>query len=311
MVRRKAAAFVAALVGIVCALVPGAAQAASAPSQAGSPPAFPVTVKAANGDVRIVRRPVRIVSLSPTATETLFAVGAGKQVIAVDDQSNFPAKAPHTALSGYRPNAEAIVGYRPDLVVISSNPSGIVKTLTKLGITVILAPPAVNLSRAYAQMQQLGQATGHADGAKALIRWMRKQIAQAVASVPKGGRQLSVYTELSPDFYSATSRTFIGQILGLLGLRNIADSAAPAAGDYPKLSGEFIISANPDLIVLADSKCCGQSPATVAARTGWGGIAAVRLGGVVSVSDDIASRWGPRIVAFVRIVAARVKAAKQ
>jgi iron complex transport system substrate-binding protein len=83
-------------------------------------PAFPVTIKAANGYVTIAKRPVRIVSLSPTATESLFAIGAGAQVIAVDDQSNYPATAPRTRLSGFRPNAEAIAAYEPDLVVTSS-----------------------------------------------------------------------------------------------------------------------------------------------------------------------------------------------
>ena len=82
----------------------------------------------------IRKRPSRIVSLSPTATETLFAIGAGAQVVAVDDQSDYPKQAPHTTLSGYTPNVEAIAAYKPDLVVASSDPNDLVAALEKLGI---------------------------------------------------------------------------------------------------------------------------------------------------------------------------------
>jgi iron complex transport system substrate-binding protein len=273
-----------------------------------TPPPFPVTVTAANGKVTLRHRPVRIVSLSPTATEDLFAIGAGRQVVAVDDQSNYPARAPHTKLSGYTPNAEAIAGYRPDLVVASGNPNGLFAALKKLRIPVLLEPAAKNLTGAYAEIQQLGLATGHRQAARALVARMRSQIKAIVASVPQPSRSLSVYHELSPDYYSATSSTFIGQVYKLFGLRNIADAADKSSSGYPQLSGEYIVSTNPDLIVLADTKCCSQSPSTVAGRAGWGSVAAVQRGGVVAADDDIASRWGPRIVRFIRLVAAKMRA---
>jgi iron complex transport system substrate-binding protein len=247
--------------------------------------------------------PTRIISLSPTATEDLFAIGAGKQVVAVDDQSDYPANAPHTKLSGYTPNAEAIAAYHPDLVVLAEDASGIVEALGKLKIPVLLQMPAANLAGAYAQLTQLGKATGHVAGAKAVIARMKSGVAKAVASMPKGS-QLSFYEELGPDYYSVTSTTFGGQALKLLGLKDIADAADKSGSGYPKLSGEYILAANPDLIVLADTKCCGQSAATVGKRPGWGTIAAVKDGGVVAVSDDIASRWGPRIVDFMQAVVA-------
>jgi iron complex transport system substrate-binding protein len=257
--------------------------------------------------------PQRIVSLSPTATEDLFAIGAGPQVVAVDDQSNYPAGAPKTKLSGYTPNAEAIAGYKPDLVVISGNPSGIVAALAKLHIRTLLQPPAKNLAGAYAQLEQLGASTGHAARAHAVVTKLRRSIGQVVASVPPAAKGLTFYEELSPDYYSATSKTFTGQVLTLLGLKDIADAADKTGSGYPKLSAEFIVAASPDLIVLADTNCCGQTPAKVKARPGWGSISAVTNGGVVGVSDDIASRWGPRIVDFMRAVAERAKvvAAKQ
>jgi iron complex transport system substrate-binding protein len=112
-----------------------------------------------------------------------------------------------------------------------------------------------------------------------------------------------VYHELDPTYYSATSRTFIGGIYKLFGLRNIADAADSGGTGYPQLSAEYIVSANPGLIVLADGRCCGQSAAAVAARPGWSGIAAVRTHSVIAIDDSVASRWGPRVVTFVQAVA--------
>jgi iron complex transport system substrate-binding protein len=113
-----------------------------------------------------------------------------------------------------------------------------------------------------------------------------------------------VYHELDNTYYSASSKSFIGSVYALLGLDNIADPADSAGTGYPQLSAEGIVKANPDLIVLADSKCCQQTAATVGARPGWASIAAVKNGTVVTVDDDIASRWGPRVVELVKTVAA-------
>ena len=249
--------------------------------------------------------PHRIISLSPTATESLFAIGAGKQVVAVDDQSDYPKRAPRTSLSGYTPNVEAIAGYHPDLVVLSGNPNDVVSGLRKLGIRVLLQPAARNLSEAYAEISRLGVVTGHTKSANALVRRMKTAIAKSLKSVPK--LRLSVYHELDPTYYSATSQTFIGRIYKLFGLRNIADAADSTASGYPQLSGEYILSQNPGLIVLADTRCCGQSAATVANRPGWGGIAAVRNHRVVGIDDSVASRWGPRVVNLVQAVAKALK----
>ena len=118
---------------LVVALVP-AGTALSSPKATGS---FPVTITTPDGPVTIKAKPTRIVSLAPTATESLFAIGAGSQVIAVDDQSDYPRNAPKTSLSGFTPNVEAIAAYRPDLVVISYDTKGLSKALQGLGITVI------------------------------------------------------------------------------------------------------------------------------------------------------------------------------
>jgi cobalamin transport system substrate-binding protein len=270
---------------------------------------FPVTIHAANGTVTIPEKPVRIVSLSPTATEDLFAIGAGPQVIAVDDQSDYPAKAPKTKLSGYTPNLEAIAGYRPDLVVASNDTGGLVNGLGRLKIPVLLEPAATNLADVYAQIGELGAATGRTSQAKGVTAKLRRQVSGILGSLPAKAKGLTVYHELEPDYYSVTSRTFIGQVYKLLGLRDIADAADKSGSGYPKLSAEYIVAASPDLIVLADSVCCGQTAAKVAKRPGWQNVAAVRNGSVMAVDDSIASRWGPRIVTFLQQVAGAAKAA--
>jgi len=269
---------------------------------------FPATITESNGaSVTIAKEPHRIVSLSPTATEMLFAIDAGKQVIAVDEQSNYPANAPTTKLSGFTPNIEAIAAYTPDLVVASDDTGGLVHGIGALNIPVLIQPAAKNLDDAYKEIDQLGAATGRVVAATALQTKMRSDLATIVASIPKPARQLKVYHELDDTYYSATSATFIGQVYGLLGLKNIADGATTAAPDYPQLSAEYIVASSPDLIVLADTKCCHQGLSTVAGRPGWSSIAAVKSGQVVGVDDDIASRWGPRVVDFLRTVAPHVK----
>ena len=243
--------------------------------------------------------PERIVSLSPPATESLFAIGAGQQVVAVDDQSNYPEEAPHTKLSSYQPNVEAVAEYNPDLVVISYDPGDVVAGLKKLGIPVLMQAAPKNLEGAYAQIERLGEATGHAAEAESLVADLQNRIAELAEGKPGSG--LSVFHEISPDFYSATSKTFIGSVYTLLGAKNIADAAGGKAPDYPQLSAEYVVDSDPDVIVLSDTKCCAQSPKTVRARPGWENLTAVKGGNVVPVDDDIASRWGPRIVDFVEI----------
>jgi iron complex transport system substrate-binding protein len=277
-----------------------------ASSATSPPPTFPLKLKAADGVVTIIKRPARIVSLSASATEDLYAVGAGKQVVAVDSYSTYPPQAPRTHLSGFTPNIEAIAKYRPDLVLIDTDANHIVRELGKLGIPVLVEPPAANLTGVYAEITQIAKATGHARTASRVNANVRRRVAAIVHSVPRPTRPLKVYHELDQHFYSATSHTFIGQMYKLLGLVNIADKAK-GSGTYPQLSAEYIIASNPDLIVLADTVCCGQTRATVAARPGWSDIAAVKSGEVVPVNDSIASEWGPRIVLFLKAVASAVK----
>jgi iron complex transport system substrate-binding protein len=248
--------------------------------------------------------PERIVSLSATATEVLFAIGAEDQVVAVDEQSDYPPGVPTTDLSGYEPNVEAIAAYEPDLVVISGSPEDLAPSLEALGIEVYdqLAPATVD--EALEQIVDLGIVTGHEDEAADLVADMQADIDELVAAIPERDEPLTYYHELDETLYSVTSSTFIGQVYALAGLENIADAADPdgALGGYPQLSAELIVDADPDFVFLADAECCGQNADMLAARPGFAGLTAVEEGRVIELDEDVASRWGPRIVDLLRTI---------
>lgn len=271
--------------------------------------AGPFSVDADNGTVTLDERPTKIISLSATHTETLFAIGAGDQVIAVDDQSDYPPEVEDVKsdLSGYTPNVEAIAGYEPDLVIVGGDFTGLGEQLAAVGIPVWSGDAPETIDGAYDQIEQLGVLTGHVAEAAGVVADMQTEIEKILLDVPQTEEPLTFYHELDNTYYSIRSETFIGEVYSLAGLRNIADQAE-VADAYVQLSAELIISANPDLIFLADSECCGESSETVAARDGWGDIAAVQNGNVFSLEDDLASRWGPRTVDFLRAVVDSVAA---
>ncbi|HIM85339.1 MAG: ABC transporter substrate-binding protein [Acidimicrobiales bacterium] len=240
-----------------------------------------------------------IVSLSPTATEILFAIGAGDLVVAVDSMSNYPADAPVTDLSGFTPNVEAIAAYNPDLVVLSYDPGDLVAGLGALGITTVMQGSASSIDDTYAQITELGGLTGHSEDAAVVNAGIRADLAD-LAGDPVGAG-MTYFHEIDNTLYTATSSTFVGQLYALLGLENIADPADEAGFGWPQLSGEFILEADPDIIFLTDA-AWGESAETVAARPGWDLLTAVREGHVVAVDQDTSGRWGPRVVDFIESV---------
>lgn len=269
--------------------------------------AFPVTVKAGNGDVEIPNQPTKIVSLSPTATEMLFAIGAGPQTVAVDDQSSFPQEAPRTSLSGFTPNAEAVLGYQPNLVVVSNDTNNIVASLKAANVPVLVEPAAMTINDVYDQMIDLGEATGNKEKAVEKTDEMRSEMRLLTTDLEHKSDHPSYYYELDNTYFSVTSASFVGSIFSMFGLENIADSAN-SNNAYPQLSAESIILSNPDMVFLADSKCCGQNATTVAQRPGWSNINAVKSSSVFTLDDDVASRWGPRVVDLTREINKAVKA---
>jgi iron complex transport system substrate-binding protein len=263
--------------------------------------------------------PSCIVSLSPTATETLFAIGAGHQVQAVDSDSNYPTHGlPTKRINALNPSVESVIGIckaatgastKPNLVIISYDANSIKEKLTALGVRVVAQNAPTSLAGALAQIRQLGALTGHVASADVLASSMAKSIAADVKSVPAHpAKKLTVYYELDPTYYSLTSSTFVGALMKSLGVVNIADADATTAdAGYPQLSAEYITSANPKLIFLADTLCCKVTPASVRARAGFSKVSAVVNGHVVNLSDDVASRWGPRLSLLMNQITAAVK----
>ncbi len=301
--------FLALLLSLLLALTAcgGSSSGDDATASSSSGGAFPVTVTGDNGDLTLDAQPEKIVSMSATATEMLYAVGADDQVEAVDSSSNYPEGVPTTELSSFTPNAEAIAKYDPDLVVLSDDMNGIVDALDALKVPTLLLGAAQTLDDTYEQIDTLGAATGHADEADDVVADIQDRIQKAVDSVPADAKGLKVYHELDPTFFSAASSTFIGSIYTMFGLQNIADGAPDAAGGYPQLSAEYVVGQAPDLIVLADTKCCDQNAEAVAQRPAFATVPAVVKGDVVEADDDIASRWGPRVADFAESVAAALK----
>lgn len=302
-------ALILALVSGGCAADPETRAAAGGSTTAAGPAeaTFPVEIATAGGTVTVGARPERIVSLSPTATEMLFAIDAGEQVVAVDDQSDFPAEAPVTDLSGFTPNIEAIVGYQPDLVVAANDIDGLAERLDELETPLLILPAATDLDDMYDEIEHLGTATGQVREAAELVESLQSDIDHLVDQLPERDTALTYYHELDTTYFTVTSKTFLGDVYALAGLENIADAADDGSG-YPQLSAEQIIAANPDFIFLADTKCCDQSGATVRARPGWDTIRAVTDDHVVGLDDDVASRWGPRVVDLLAIVVDAVTA---
>jgi len=254
---------------------------------------------------------LRIVSLSPTATEMLYAIGAGDQVVAVDSLSTYPSEVANkvTKMSAYEPSAEAILGYTPDVVLISNDMNKITEQLQSVSsrkITVWTGAAAASLDDVYKQITELGALTGHANDAQKLVASMKDRITKAMPTAPSSG---TYFYELDNTLYSVTSNTFVGALLKPFGLTNVADGVE-VGNDYPQLNAEVIVKANPSIIFLADTKCCATNAAEVAKRPGWSGIDAVKNNRIVELDDDVASRWGPRVVDLIEQFATAVNSAK-
>jgi iron complex transport system substrate-binding protein len=259
---------------------------------------FPVSVDAANGSVEIAAQPVAIASLSPTATEMLYAIGAGDQVVAVDQESDYPADAPIADLVAADPNVDAIIGYQPDLVLVESET--VVPGLnSSLAAPVVVLPPATSLDDSYAQIELLGQATGHPTAAGELVDGMRSDV-QALAEQVSSSGGATVYHEVDPTPSTIASDSLLGELYLLAGLNNIAATIESASPGPVPIASQQVIDANPDWIFLAYG---GDAElAQVVARPGWGQLTAVQGNHVLVLDPDIASRWGPRTVELLQTI---------
>lgn len=295
-IKRPARALVATLLAVallpLAAANPSAATPRSAPASA---PPFPVKVTSGDGNVSIPARPTRILSLSASATQMLYEIGAGKQVVGVDKYSTWPANAPRTKFTGYETSAEDYLYLHPDLVIFAFSEGSLIKQLKLLGVPALLLPPATSFSGVYGQINELGLATGHKTAAARLDASLAQFLASSKEKAGAPARGQTYYIEVSPDYYTATSKTFIGAEFSLFGMRNVADAASHGTA-YPQISAEYLLKTNPDYVFLADTVCCHVTPANFAKRPAFSLLKAVKLHRVYGVNDSVASQWGPHTI---------------
>jgi iron complex transport system substrate-binding protein len=266
---------------------------------------YPLTIKSGGFTTKIAKEPKRIISLSPSATEIFFSIGADRQVLLVDSLSNYPKRAPISDISAFEPNVEAIVGKKPDLVLLSVDAmksTEIRNALTKLKVPVLMEKAPVTLTDVYAEINVLGKVTNKQSQAAALSKKMAKDIKSILASSKKSSG-VRIFHELDDTYYSVTSDTFIGRVYKDFGVINVADAAAGADSyGYPQLSAEYLLKSDPQAIFLSDAQY-GVTTQSVAQRAGWSQISAVKNGNVFALAADVPSRWGPRLVDFYRAIA--------
>ena len=241
----------------------------------------------------------RVVSLAPSNTEILFAIGAGNQVVGRDQASDFPevAKAVTDIGSTFDDlNAELIVSLNPDLVLAAeiNNPEQ-VKQLEDLGLTVYYLKNPLTLEGMYENVQTVARLTGHTEEAAALVESLKARVAAVDEKIAPISSRFSVFYELDATDpakpYTAGKGTFITQLIDRAGGYNIA---ADLDG-YPQLSLEQVVEADPAFIILGDARY-GVTPESIAQRPGWGNLSAVKNGNVLPFNDDLVSRPGPRLV---------------
>jgi iron complex transport system substrate-binding protein len=299
MFKARLRALPIAMVAIVFASV------LASPAQAAATK-YPITVKFGGYSTTIAKKPTKIISLSPSATEILYAVGAGSQILAVDNLSNYPANAPVSEISAFEPSVEAILAKKPDLVLLSIDSTKapqIRNALVKLGIPVLMEKAPATLKDVYAENTLLARVTDRQAGAVKLNASMAKSIKEILAKAKKSSK-IRIFHELDDTYYSVTSNTFIGKVYKDFGAVNIADAAAGADNSgYPQLSAEYLLKSDPQVIFLADAQY-GVTADSVSKRAGWSQISAVKNKKIVELPADISSRWGPRLVDFYKLIGA-------
>lgn len=243
--------------------------------------------------------PQRIVSLAPSNTEILFAIGAGDQVVGRDQLSDFPEEAKNVTDIGSTfdaLNTELIISLKPDLVLAAEiNTPEQVKQLEDLGLTVYYLKNPTTLEEMYGNLELVAQMTGHREEAATLIESLKERVAAVDEKIAPISSRPGVFYEMDGTDpakpYTAGKGTFITQLIERAGGQNIA---ADLEG-YPQLSLEQVVAADPAFIILGDARY-GVTPESIAERPGWDNLSAVKNGQVVPFNDDLVSRPGPRLV---------------
>lgn len=244
-------------------------------------------------EVTLAAAPQRIVSMVPSHTETVCALGACHLLVGVDNWSNWPESVSAVPALGdaFAPDLEALVALQPDLV-LADEYSGIHEPLAALGIPVYAGTPQ-SFSEALEFFEVLGAMLDRPTEAALLIGRVQGQI-EGVTAVLEGVEGPTVFIELDPTPYSAGPNSYMGTLLSLAGGVNILEVAL---GDFPQVDPEYVVGADPQVILLTDAPF-GVTAADVAARPGWAGLTAVQQGRVLELDGntvDMLSRAGPRL----------------
>lgn len=251
--------------------------------------------------VRFKATPQRVVSLLPSLTETVCALGQCDKLVGIDRFSNWPASVQSLPRLGGLEDApvEAIVALRPDVVLLAQS-ARVGARLEALGIQVVALEPK-NLADVHRVLLVLGTLL-QAPQANALWQQMEQALATAVATVPARAKGARVYFEVSREPYAASESSFIGELLARLGLRNIVPGSM---GPFPQINPEFVVRADPDLIVVGDGSAAGLQQ-----RPGWSGMRALQQKHLCTFGaeqGDVLVRPGPRMALAAQIMAQCVK----
>ena len=279
-------------VAVTCAATPLAAE----------PTAFPLTITDDAGrQVTIERSPTRIVSIAPSNTEMLFALGLDERIVGVDSYSTYPPEAGQKPQVGsyLEPDLERVVAAEPDLILATEAHVGtVLPELDALGLPTVVIEPT-DLDEVFSGMLLVGTITDMSPRAQQVVCELQARV-DAVTDAVAGAPRPRVFFELSPDLYTAGPGSYVDDLISRAGGDNVAAGAAEL---WPQLSAEAVVSADPEVILLADHEA-GITAEQVAARPGWQQMSAVQQGRIVSLNADLVARPGPRVVDGLEAIAA-------
>lgn len=273
---------------------------------------FPITIKDATGEkVTIEQKPKKIVSLIPSNTEVVFALGLGKKVVGVSDYDNYPEETKEIEkVGGMEMNTEMIVSLKPDLVLAHAssahNSNEGLQQLKDAGIDVLVVNDAQSFDQVYDSINMIGQATGEQEKAKGIVTDMKtklKDIQEKAKSVKEADRK-TVFVEVSPspEIYTPGKNTFMNEMLQIIS----AENAAAELDGWAKIDEESMIAANPDVIITTYGYYTKDAVSQVKGRKGWQDVNAVKDDQVFDVHSDLVTRSGPRLIEGVEELAKSV-----
>ena len=263
---------------------------------------FPLTLKDKSGaEVKIEKRPTRIVSIIPSTTEIAYAIGAGNEIVGVSNYDNYPAEVTQKEKVGdLNVNKEKVVALNPDLVLADTSSGEAIDALRKAGLAVLVTE-AKNIDEVYKSIELVGQATGHTDKAAEVVAGMKKDVQdvqEKVKSIPDE-KKPNVWVEVDPSLFTAGKGTFIDDMVTLAGGKNIAFDVE----GWKKLSEEKVLERNPDIILNTYGYYDKEGAAKIMKRPTWQQVKAIQAKRVHALDSDVVNRPGPRITQGLKEIA--------